>query len=300
MSCTHPIQVQIQYKDQSIQARKERVMKGEHPTHFIGYVPCGKCYGCLSYRRNQWTFRLKCEMYYSKSTYFCTLTYADPQPLDGVSKKHLVKVTKYLRDKCNYKFTYYGIGEYGTTTQRAHYHLMLFFKENYDINMIISDLQKAHSNRHKSRLEWHYDQLGHIEVAPVSLARLHYITHYHVRPKQPVPDKNPCFCIMSKGLGNQWFTDSGIVEFVRQAPDYNIHDLSGQTHILPAYYRRKYNIEKKDCHCAITHPFISKLSEFEKFNKMSVKEQVRYIKGKQLADANRLEKYNKQIKLTDI
>lgn len=38
-------------------------------------VNCGKCYPCLSNRRNEWTFRMMQETKYSESSLFITLTY---------------------------------------------------------------------------------------------------------------------------------------------------------------------------------------------------------------------------------
>ena len=41
------------------------------------YVPCGRCYACLTTRRNVWTFRILQELKVAESARFVTLTYTD-------------------------------------------------------------------------------------------------------------------------------------------------------------------------------------------------------------------------------
>lgn len=79
-------------------------------------------------------------------------------PCDAIGvlvKEHLISFVNNLRrriqvaskgDKSFYetfKFRYFGIGEYGTTTKRPHYHILLFFHNLSDYNEVSEVLQKV-------------------------------------------------------------------------------------------------------------------------------------------------------------
>lgn len=94
--------------------------------------PCGKCVLCLERKRLQWTARMEMESQYSKSCYFVTLTYSDdnlPYVFDipTLDKSHYQNFLKRLRNKTSFRF--FGVGEYGSESQRPHYHFMFFLKK---------------------------------------------------------------------------------------------------------------------------------------------------------------------------
>jgi len=144
-------------------------------------VPCGRCNFCLSALRADWTFRLHQELRHAHSAWFITFTYSDQNlPLvdvadsDGVitgqlgtlRKDHMQKFMKRLRKDYQTDeapIRYYTVGEYGSNTLRPHYHSIMF---NLSAEGLFS-----------------LDQvwgLGHVMVLPVSDARLHYVTKYHL------------------------------------------------------------------------------------------------------------------------
>lgn len=132
-------------------------------------VPCGKCLACLSRRKQEWMFRLKQEWSKSFNTVFVTLTYSDeeipcsPHGDYTVSKKDFQLFMKRLRKQHDTPLRFFGIGEYGSTTYRPHYHLLLF---NCEKN--IADLV---------RFCW---QKGHTKTDECSGARINYICKYVV------------------------------------------------------------------------------------------------------------------------
>lgn len=91
--------------------------------------PCGKCAGCLKNMRQVWCTRLVLESYChpANTNFFLTLTYADEHyPSDGcVNKRDLQLFMKRLRKRCG-SVRFFGVGEYGKKTLRAHYHLIVF------------------------------------------------------------------------------------------------------------------------------------------------------------------------------
>ncbi|AXL14749.1 replication initiator protein [Microviridae sp.] len=95
-------------------------------------VKCGRCIGCrLDYSR-QWAIRCLHEASLHPENAFITLTYDEGHMPHGQTliKKHHQDFIKRLRKKISpTKITYYHCGEYGETTQRPHYHTLIF---NYD------------------------------------------------------------------------------------------------------------------------------------------------------------------------
>lgn len=105
-------------------------------------IPCGQCIGCrLDYSR-QWANRCLLELEDYDSAYFVTLTYddnhiplsfsSDPEtglasPSRTLCKRDVQLFFKRLRKACpNDHIRYYGCGEYGPSTFRPHYHLIIF------------------------------------------------------------------------------------------------------------------------------------------------------------------------------
>jgi hypothetical protein len=132
-------------------------------------VPCGKCTPCLKKRAGHWSFRLEQEAKISSSACFITLTYADA-PRTWKNKPTLKKrdfqlFMKRLRKKCpTNKLRYYACGEYGTQTQRPHYHAVIFNLPHSIINnpIIIQDTWKH----------------GHIHVANNNKLTINYVVGY--------------------------------------------------------------------------------------------------------------------------
>lgn len=101
-----------------------------------GEVPCGKCTACLQRRTSDWTVRLQQEYSTCESCWFITLTYTEisvpRETIDGKNIKVLCKrdvqlFLKRLRKAITpYKVRFFACGEYGPSTFRPHYHMLLF------------------------------------------------------------------------------------------------------------------------------------------------------------------------------
>lgn len=196
--------------------------KGRH------FVPCGKCNFCLSNRRSEWTFRLKNELKYSETGYFVTLTYSDENlPIDGALKKRDLQLffKRLRKSQDNYlsklnngqdwpKIRYYACGEYGTKTQRAHYHAIIF-----NIHPKIElDLQEL----------WN---LGHSLSVPANGATIHYVTKYVINKRTP-----DVFALISKGLGDRY----GLNRDYHRSGDVHHVISEGVPMRMPRYYRDKF------------------------------------------------------------
>lgn len=130
-------------------------------------VPCGHCVNCLINRQQEWIGRLCMESFVSKSVFFITLTYDDDHlpAFSLTSKRDVVLFLKRLRKRFKSKVVRYFIcSEYGPTTQRPHYHGLLFFKENVSNEKIIKILEEV----------WH----SYFTISPFTANRARYSTKY--------------------------------------------------------------------------------------------------------------------------
>lgn len=91
-------------------------------------VPCNQCQDCRIRRLSDWGLRMMHHASTHERNCFLTLTYDDAHlPEHGtLYKPHLQQFFKRLRYYHGGRLSYYACGEYGETTQRAHYHVCLF------------------------------------------------------------------------------------------------------------------------------------------------------------------------------
>lgn len=203
---------------------------GNQPPKIV--VPCGKCINCLKTRRAEWAFRLRSEFCNSDCAMFVTLS-EDEQHLHRLYKPDLQKLFKVMR-KRGFVFTYYAIGEYGSKKGRPHYHIMFFFKQHTDYQSVFDFISN-------------YWNQGNVELSECNFTRIEYITHYHIRPKEPknAQFSERTFQLMSKGIGLQFLTPERLQYFLK-SDDNIVNDVFGNRVNLPRYYRKKYDIPSKD------------------------------------------------------
>jgi len=90
-------------------------------------VPCGQCMGCRLERSRQWAIRCMHEGQMHEENCFITLTYDEENLPDNgqLVLSDLQKFWKRLRKK-GHSFRYFACGEYGPSTERPHYHALVF------------------------------------------------------------------------------------------------------------------------------------------------------------------------------
>lgn len=175
----------------------------------------------------------------AKSAVFVTLTYSEeklPRSKSGISslkKGDYQLFIKKLRKKVNGKIRYYSVGEYGTRTNRPHYHAIIY---NGGIH-INNSIQKSWTDGKNVTL-------GHIYCGDVNGASIHYITKYHVSytPKGEWEelglDIEPEFATMSRnpGIGHQYVSRAGTWNRSNKN-QYVVNN--GFKQALPRYYKNK-------------------------------------------------------------
>lgn len=213
-------------------------------------VPCGRCPECLSQRRNDWSFRLVEELKHSTSAYFITLTYTDDQipyrkhsGQQTLDKRDVQLFIKKLRKRQetflkqqnsrgskasprrNTTIRYYIAGEYGSETQRPHYHCILFNVLG-DIVAKIEDIWTK----------------GHTHIANCNVKTIAYTTKYVMKKLDETIDpkyKEPEFSLMSRkpALGHQYIERNKTLHKNLLRP--MVRNSSGKLQRMPRYYKDK-------------------------------------------------------------
>lgn len=211
-------------------------------------VPCGRCYACLSRRRDDWIVRLENELRVSENAWFITLTYDDRYLTYGndekatLMKSDLQKFIKRLRRKNPDKnIRYYAVGEYGSQNQRPHYHLILF--------NLHSDEMKVHSLVEE---KWSIKKrpIGQIHVGSVTPKSISYVCKYVIQKRGQYDGREPPFSLMSKRppLG---------INYIKRYENYHRADRNrmyaplegGRKTALPRIYKEKiYSEEDRRFH----------------------------------------------------
>lgn len=188
-----------------------------------GKYPCGKCAACLHNKVEDWKLRLSAEAEDSYS-FFLTLTYDnDHLPHEGVRKSHLQSYFKMLRSR-GFTFKYYAISEYGPTTHRPHYHILLFFPQHMDYDQLYDALCST----------WNK---GNICLYETNANRIQYVSNYHVTKGFSPANKAVNFKISSQGLGVSYLTQNR-VDYIRQKSNGTTNKL-GYRMRIPRYYREQ-------------------------------------------------------------
>lgn len=194
------------------------------------YVPCGKCIGCRKDKAKEWTIRMLHEKNSWRNSIFITLTYADSDDdvIPVLDKKEFVKFMKRLRKaKEPDKIKFYGVGEYGDTLGRAHYHAIIFGMSAYEGSLI----EKA----------W---PKGIVDVGTVTERSIAYVAGYVQKKYKEDPKmyddleiERP-FQLQSKGIGKEWCeVNKGAIE------ERLMVTMNGKPQAVPRYYKKVLDLD---------------------------------------------------------
>lgn len=201
-------------------------------------VPCGRCPMCIKNRQEDWIFRLNEEFSVSSSALFLTLTYSDEHIPVGENnftlfKRDLQNFHKRLRinhdrhEKVQKmaknwpKIKYYAIGEYGSKTERPHYHGIYF--------NIWPELEK------ELVTIW---GKGHVKIGTVTPQSIAYVTSYLFSKLEKWEGKEQPFALISKKMGADYVKKN--FKFHNTAQQKRAYVISHDRQIrMPKYYKEK-------------------------------------------------------------
>lgn len=218
-------------------------MQCTNPIHLRGAVyPCGKCLSCRIGKAREWSARLIHELNYWSSAVFITLTYSDrflPKN-QSLVKSDLQKFFKRLRKSlgCR-KIKYYACGEYGSKTNRPHYHAIIFgLSSSKSDKEIIKDCWRF--------CEW-YNFQDKKAFGTVTYDSCRYVADYifkkydNKKCKEVYGDKQPPFKVCSQGLGLRYALNEKDNLIAHMG--FTLH---GSKMALPRYYVKKLGLKLDD------------------------------------------------------
>ena len=215
-------------------------MKCLHP---IDGHDCGKCMSCRLNRQLEKKTRIMHSAEYYDKKCFLTLTYDQdhvPMTKDGLStlkKKEAQDFMKRFRRHIEPdEIKYFMCGEYGDTTYRPHYHVILLGVDMFD-KRIFEIVRRFTSENWCKCKAWNK---GQCTIASFNEARAAYVAKYCLKKwsgkgsKEYYQGREPEFCLSSQGLGLVWLEDHK--ELVKKEGFVRL----GKKRVpLPRYYEEK-------------------------------------------------------------
>jgi len=223
-------------------------------------LPCGRCIGCKIDRERDWSVRLMHEASLHELSCFLTLTYKEESlPVRGnLEYDDFQAFMKRLRARCFFRvhdrsakgrrvywpLRFFACGEYGETTNRCHFHALIF-----GYNFPDRTLLPGKSDLFRSDLLDDLWGKGHCSIGSVSLESARYVSHYVVK-KVVGPssydhyrsvdefgefERTPELAHMSlkPAIGKRWFE-----RYWRDIYPCDFVVLEGRKLPVPAYYDR--------------------------------------------------------------
>lgn len=215
-------------------------------------LPCGQCVGCRLEHSRQWAMRCMHEKQLHASSCFVTLTYDNECLPDGASlrRRDFQLFMKRLRKARGAGVRFYGCGEYGETTNRPHYHAILFNCDFEDRKFYKNNKagDPLYTSAELSRL-W---PLGLCTFGAVTFDSAAYVARYimkkitgdmaekhytKVNEYGEIFDMVPEFQMMSRrpGIGREWFNKFGL-----QSYKWDAVIMNGMEVRPPRYYDGLY------------------------------------------------------------
>lgn len=229
------------------------------------FLPCRQCPVCAQSIKKDWTIRIIHEAQYHEVNCALTLTFS-PEVLEqrkpmkwSVYKSDVTKFIKKLRTYINryensdVKIKYYAAGEYGSKTNRPHYHIIIFGWVPSDIDVhgkstvVVNNASEQHHSQFIDRV-WNQ---GRSTVGLFTGSSAGYIAGY-VNKKLDNKENNvvyseyvdgerlyrhPEFNTMSEGIGRRWIYDNYRATFfngfITHSDNERVYKYS-----IPPYYLR--------------------------------------------------------------
>lgn len=193
------------------------------------FVPCSKCGNCIKRLIGDYTLRCQFQLKHSKYAIFTTLTYAkDPIQL---YKKDLQSFFKRLR-RLGFKFSYFGLGDYGDTYGRPHYHVLFFVSGFFNTDALTFIWQSGDPTRSR----------GFTSSSICTIGRISYVISYGYLAKLDWDKEDgrqrPFFAISKKPAIGSGYLSPEIKKYHVATKNFYIQD-GRYKKPLPRYYKSK-------------------------------------------------------------
>lgn len=218
MTCYHPLRAYRAPANGGVSFSRQRGFS-DLPVD----LPCGQCIGCRLERSRQWAVRCMHEASLYENNCFLTLTYSDLNlpAFSSLNVRHFQLFMKKLRKKYYPGIRFFHCGEYGDTTDRPHYHALIF---NFDFPD--KELYSTNRDGHRLYTSSSLDKLwplGHSVIGSVSFQSAAYVARYCVKKvtgdfadayyevvdsqSGQIGRRQPEYATMSRrpGIGSAWY-----------------------------------------------------------------------------------------------
>ena len=244
--CLNPRRIKIDPENKIHFSNLENVYGKEY------LIDCGQCLECQKKYSRSWLVRLLMEFQdYKDKTYFITLTYNDDYCPVSLNKRDVQLFLKRLRKEVG-KFRYFLVGEYGGTTFRPHYHLIIFGIDFYKYGASHFEIKNGNQYFSSKLIEKIWDKGFNFVSKCFSGSSFAYVCQYANKKlgrkkadKRLLRDHDiiPEFVLMSRkpGIGYNFYKrnekdieNNGYVIF------------NGQKYYLPRYFKKLINAKYQD------------------------------------------------------
>lgn len=205
--------------------------KGKRLEPIYYLTPCGHCDFCKAQKAQIMSFRAAAETRYSPcAPLFITLTYKNKFiPNEGLRYRDVQLFFRRIRINLERKgypsdLRYIAVGEYGSNTHRAHYHMILYnfplgkfgLVEGFDFiercwsTYVLDDNNKRVTIKTGDSWKYQTERLGMIKVLPVSQSKgcISYVTKYMSKGSYIPQGKTNTFCRTSINFGAKYILEN--------------------------------------------------------------------------------------------
>ena len=213
---------------------------------FIPTIPCGQCLNCRLTKRDRLVTRCLLESLSSTIGQFWTLTFSD-DGLETLKERGVKKLVKNflnalrmreVRTFGESRLRYFGVLEFGETTQRPHVHMLMWNHHSsiYPATPYLEGLPRPQIHIE----QWPH---GHVDVCPLNLKSCRYVCKYVTKFDQQSSESPICFRPKSPALG---LIGLGLhLEDISRSPRAKwplpaLIELDGKKWDLDPYMRNKY------------------------------------------------------------
>lgn len=173
-------------------------------------VSCRYCWQCRKDRVNDLIGRCIAESKFSNQTYALTLTYDEEQGVKAVSLEYS-DVQKFLKNLryAGYKVRYLVTGEYGTKKNRAHWHIILFFRGEKHVNPeTLEQVEYGDKPRDgEYRVKWHHWKHGYVYFQEPNWKGMKYVVKYVLKDEDERVKITHLAMSKKPPLGNEYFLE---------------------------------------------------------------------------------------------
>lgn len=215
-------------------------------------VPCGLCFGCKLEHSRQWALRCMNEKRMHLNSAFLTLTYDNkhlPHTAEGLPtlvlrdlQLFMKRLRKHYENTSNQSVRFFACGEYGETTYRPHYHVLLL---SHSFNDLRIQTTGSEYNLYSSATLSELWTAGNSVIGDVTFESAAYVARYCMKKLKPAnphyhhfySGRTPEFIVMSRrpGIGADYLN--------KYANEMYAHDniiVNGVPSSIPRYYDTRY------------------------------------------------------------